>query len=161
MNPSTTVEPSTGPAESSGTETTAPAESSSTTAEPGTCDFAMAVSNSIADARNPTDCGQLTLDDPLMAWEDARMCTRDAQLHQNAFSFTWQVDKSGITMDRGFASQGLSMPLMYFEDDAAVGTTSITQVTCTGTGNPMGCTVAVGEPCLECLMPSISIDLCE
>jgi hypothetical protein len=145
------------------TTETSGADSSSSGPPAGDCDFATEVAQMIEGANDPIDCGSLTFDDDVAAWEAGRMCVRDASLDQAPFVLLWQVDAGGTLQDRAFVDPGMSAPLSYYTDDAAVGTTSITQVACTGTGEPPGkpCDVAVGELCLECLDPGKPSELCD
>lgn len=137
-------------------------DSSSSGAPVGDCDFATEVAQSIDGANEPIDCGALTDDDDVAAWEAGRKCVRDAALDQAAFVLRWQVTSGDTLQDRAFSDAGMSTPISYFTDDAAVGTTSITRVACTGTGTPEEkCVVAVGELCLACLDPSDSTELCD
>jgi hypothetical protein len=160
----TTTTATAGDTTTSGETTTATSSADSSSSGPpvGDCDFATEIAEVIEGANDPIDCGALTFDDEVAAWESGRMCVRDASLDQVPFVLRWQVDAGGTLQDRAFADTGQSTPLRYFTDDAAVGTTTITQVACTGTGSPDGkCVVDVGELCLECLDPSEPVELCD
>ena len=151
------TESSSGPADGSSDSTGA------TTDPPPVCDFPSTVDDVFAESKEPPiDCGSLTLNDDLPAWEAARMCARDAALDQAAYKLVWQHDDGSGLRDSAFASLLAETYAVYrFDDDAAVGTTTITVRSCTGIGAPDDCTIAVGEPCMDCLEPSEPSELCD
>lgn len=147
--------------ETSTSDPTTADESSSTEAPPSACDFETEVDATIEDAKDVIDCGQLTLADPLAAWDEGRTCARDAALDQSAFELSWQTDAGGTLHDLAITSMGMGTPILHLVDDAAVGTSSISLFMCTGTYTPPDCQIAVGDPCLACLEPSKPAELCD
>jgi hypothetical protein len=135
----------------------------STTAAPGECDFAAAVDEALVDSPvEPIDCGFVGLDDDVAAWEAARQCARDAALDQTTYKVLWQWQDGATVRDAAIAAIiGEVFATYKFDDDAAVGTTSIIVTTCSGTGTEDPCMVAVGEICLDCLDPSEPTELCD
>lgn len=150
---------STGVADSSGSSG-APA---STTGVPGECDFAAAVDDAIAKSPvDPTDCGFVGLDDDIAAWQAARECVRGAALDRTTYKLLWQWQDGDTVRDGAIAAViGDVFATYRFDDDAAVGTTSIIVTTCSGIGTEDPCMVAVGEICIDCLDPGKPTELCD
>jgi hypothetical protein len=135
----------------------------STTAGPTDCAFAPAVDEALSESSaRPIDCGFVGLDDDLAAWEAARECARGAALDQTAYKVLWQWDDGGTVRDAAVAAViGEVFATYRFDDDAAVGTSSITVTACSGTGTEDPCMIAVGEICIDCLDPGKPTELCD
>lgn len=156
--------------EATGVGSTSAAESggssgapTSTTGASGDCAFAPAVDDAIATSPvEPTDCGFVGLDDDIAAWQAARQCAREAALDQTTYKLLWQWQDGDTVRDSAVAAViGDTFATYRFDDDAAVGTTSILVTTCTGIGTEDPCMVAVGEICIDCLDPGEPSELCD
>ena len=135
----------------------------STTAPPGDCAFAPAVDEALeGSTREPIDCGAVTLDDDVAAWQAAHDCAREATLDQLSYKVLWQYDGGGTLRDGAFASEVGEVYAIYrFDDDAAAGTTSITRTTCTGISTLQRCVVTPGDICIDCIRPGDAAELCD
>jgi hypothetical protein len=108
------------------------------------------------------DCGALADDDSVANWEVAHDCALTAAAGGVTFILSWGPTPGDIEMGEDSKNAIVGRQGESYEIVRVYATTehSIDQQTCTGLTATPDCTVGVGEPCITCMDPSATEQVC-
>jgi hypothetical protein len=146
---------------SSGSSTSDPETSSSSSTGAFVCDIVEVVEDAAVGKEAPVDCGFVHLADPLGDWEDAHDCVIENFGNESAFTVVAELQGIDSEVFIGFAGMvGETYVASQFFSDSYDGITIYGTTPC-DIGVVAGCTVAVGDLCLECVAAPAQVLVCE
>jgi hypothetical protein len=142
-----------GPGTASDTEATA--GGTDTTGGVEVCELEPIVTEATMNTKSlePIDCGYLTLQDPLSAWQAGQDCAMQADSMGETFRLLWDMQGIDSQPSRGIAGlQGFVYGRVeYFEDKGGLaGGRTVSQRQCDSFLIPPDCAPEVGLICLTC-----------
>lgn len=169
---STTVDPSDTAEVTTDVSTTSPGDPTesggmtdppSSSGTPGECDIFVIVEEAAQGKMEPIACGYVQLQDALGAWESAQECVLDNYAGEQAFTLVAEQQGIDSEVHVGFSGmQGEVYSSSRFHSDAngLVPGTLVTGGAC-NIVTVDGCTVEVGNLCLDCEGSPDEMTICE
>lgn len=160
----TTVDPGDSTSTSASSSTAGTSSEGTTSGETGPgveppCGFQTTLEGFAMGKTEPTDCGTVTLDDDVAAWQAASECAAAAAAAQEGFLVAFQLPSDDSLVFEGFyGTVGFTYSLGRLYTDT-FGDPMLASQSCDDVTTLDGCTLEVGTHCLTCVGGGESVAL--